>query len=424
MEQLNERWRTYVIALAELAKKLSLHYNIGSVIGPLDVQISEAIMNFQENAPNISQQVFQVCGRPTQDLPLHHPKVSAQNRIGKRAAMANQPRIRQPAPSSINYHKPIENLSLEGNFRTSFRNNHGDGNILHQEDPASIGKKSLKLIDEIKNFMLSTKSFWQNIPTAVCTSNVTVGNLTSGLSRKSPNCYQEHLGLQDMNVDFRSRIEVRQLTSRLELIQSRISSAIDGVEIDWGNSDQKQTLVAPNVDTNQHNVRPFVPVMIPTTTTTTTPEPTSEDDLGEDDEAIDSGSGNGEELDQNHRDQDSEFHTDLDDNSDDTSDHSTEVVEETDYPDTDAPNEETTSPSPSDVSSEQNTNIPDNSIDLMDQKPPITADMPNDLIIADQGAQRSSASHSVDLMLSNQYVILISLLAHVVIRLRLTYHFG
>jgi hypothetical protein len=62
LEPLAERWKSHMVALAELAKKLTVQYNIETIITPIDVQISEAIMNFQEDSTNISERVYAACG--------------------------------------------------------------------------------------------------------------------------------------------------------------------------------------------------------------------------------------------------------------------------------------------------------------------------------------------------------------------------
>lgn len=65
LEKLNENWRAYVVAMDELAFRLSNKYNFEAIISPLDVKISEAIMNFQENGDNITYQVGLICGQQT-----------------------------------------------------------------------------------------------------------------------------------------------------------------------------------------------------------------------------------------------------------------------------------------------------------------------------------------------------------------------
>ncbi|RWS01902.1 glypican-6-like protein, partial [Dinothrombium tinctorium] len=47
--QVNKEWSNYVDALLLLITRLETSFNIESVVDPIDIKISEAIMNFQEN---------------------------------------------------------------------------------------------------------------------------------------------------------------------------------------------------------------------------------------------------------------------------------------------------------------------------------------------------------------------------------------
>ncbi|KAG7282908.1 hypothetical protein CRUP_018408 [Coryphaenoides rupestris] len=47
-----------------VAQRLEGPFNIESVMEPIDVKISEAIMTMQENSAQVSYRVFQGCGQP------------------------------------------------------------------------------------------------------------------------------------------------------------------------------------------------------------------------------------------------------------------------------------------------------------------------------------------------------------------------
>ncbi len=51
-------------ALTQLADRLSGPFNVETVVLPLDISISDAIMNFQDNGFNVAQDVFKACGQP------------------------------------------------------------------------------------------------------------------------------------------------------------------------------------------------------------------------------------------------------------------------------------------------------------------------------------------------------------------------
>jgi glypican 6 len=62
--ELDKEWNNYIDALILLATRLETSFNIESVVDPIDIKISEAIMNFQENGVAVSQKLFEACGKP------------------------------------------------------------------------------------------------------------------------------------------------------------------------------------------------------------------------------------------------------------------------------------------------------------------------------------------------------------------------
>ena len=50
--------------MISLADRLTGTFNIESIITPLDIKISDAIMNFQDSGFKITQRVFDGCGTP------------------------------------------------------------------------------------------------------------------------------------------------------------------------------------------------------------------------------------------------------------------------------------------------------------------------------------------------------------------------
>lgn len=54
---IQREWDKFVGTLDKLAVRLQSPFNIEGVIGPLDIKISEAIMNFQERSSTVSGEV-------------------------------------------------------------------------------------------------------------------------------------------------------------------------------------------------------------------------------------------------------------------------------------------------------------------------------------------------------------------------------
>jgi len=57
-------WNEFATALEGILERLLGSYNVEAVVEPIHIKISEAIMNFQESGPELSQAVFATCGKP------------------------------------------------------------------------------------------------------------------------------------------------------------------------------------------------------------------------------------------------------------------------------------------------------------------------------------------------------------------------
>nr|CAH7765398.1 unnamed protein product [Callosobruchus chinensis] len=58
-------WDVFIDAVDKVGDRLLGPYNIEVVVEPLNIKISEAIMNFQESGADISQKIYSMCGKPT-----------------------------------------------------------------------------------------------------------------------------------------------------------------------------------------------------------------------------------------------------------------------------------------------------------------------------------------------------------------------
>uniref|UniRef100_A0A182NSP2 Glypican n=1 Tax=Anopheles dirus TaxID=7168 RepID=A0A182NSP2_9DIPT len=63
-DEVSTEWDTFVGKMERISERLLGPFNIVMVVQPIDIKISEAIMNFQENGKDISDRIFQGCGQP------------------------------------------------------------------------------------------------------------------------------------------------------------------------------------------------------------------------------------------------------------------------------------------------------------------------------------------------------------------------
>nr|XP_021499104.1 glypican-6 [Meriones unguiculatus] len=143
---LDTEWNLFIDAMLLVAERLEGPFNIESVMDPIDVKISEAIMNMQENSMQVSAKVFQGCGQP------------------------------KPAPALRSARSAPEN------FNTRFRPYNPE------ERPTTAAGTSLdRLVTDIKEKLKLSKKVWSALPYAICKDE----SVTAGTSNEEE-CWNGH----------------------------------------------------------------------------------------------------------------------------------------------------------------------------------------------------------------------------------------
>lgn len=171
-----------------IADRLLGSFNIEMVIEPIDIKISEAIMNFQENGADVSQRVFTGCGKPV---------------LGKRRRSVNNSELKtehhnylmrmkyfQPDDLDLQFEgsevlerNPVErtrrstnrelkfetlNFNSKNNAEETTANNNSNkknGKVAHAKPE---GPTLEKLIKDIKHIVKESRKFWSNLPYQIC----------------------------------------------------------------------------------------------------------------------------------------------------------------------------------------------------------------------------------------------------------------
>lgn len=116
----------------KIADRLLGPFNIEVLVSPINLKISEAIMNFQENSHDVSQRVFTGCGRPM---------------LGRRRRRDN---------------RELELESLNFEQETTEHHNPSTGGVLD------------KLVKEIRQRVRDLKQFWVYLPYRLCNDGLIV----------------------------------------------------------------------------------------------------------------------------------------------------------------------------------------------------------------------------------------------------------
>uniref|UniRef100_A0A224XLT2 Putative heparin sulfate cell surface proteoglycan n=1 Tax=Panstrongylus lignarius TaxID=156445 RepID=A0A224XLT2_9HEMI len=201
--QLDSHWNTFIDATDELIGRLLGPFNIEVVVEPINIKISEAIMNFQENAQQVSQRVFSECGKVE---------------LGKR---------RRRNTGEI----PFETLHFNNN-------NHNKNNRRQGNQPDGLEK----VIRETRSRLKDSKHFWQKLPYHMCGTSVAEqqDSCWNGEKRDKyePAVVGDGMSNQQNNpevvVDInRPNSLVNEQIYALKTITSKLKSAYKGMDVEW-----------------------------------------------------------------------------------------------------------------------------------------------------------------------------------------------
>ncbi|XP_031416258.1 glypican-6-like isoform X2 [Clupea harengus] len=143
---LDPEWNQFIDAMLLVTERLEGPFNIESVMEPIDVKISEAIMNMQDNTVEITHRVFQGCGQP---------KPSGMGRSARGISDVFNARFRPYSP---------------------------------EEHPTTAAGTSLdRLVVDVKERLRNSRKFWSSLPDGICHED----NRTSSNS-SSEDCWNGH----------------------------------------------------------------------------------------------------------------------------------------------------------------------------------------------------------------------------------------
>ncbi|KAJ7319892.1 hypothetical protein JRQ81_019403 [Phrynocephalus forsythii] len=198
-----------------VADRLEGPFNIELVMDPIDVKISEAIMNMQENSAHVTAKVFQGCGQP------------------------------KPAPGLRS------SRSIPDNFNARFRPYHPE------ERPTTAAGTSLDRLRtiwrtmqhgviDIKEKLKLSKKFWSTLPYSICKEE----RVTAGLSNEE-DCWNGHtkakylpeimsdgltnqINNPEVDVDItRPDTYIRQQIMALRVMTNKLKNAYNGNDVNF-----------------------------------------------------------------------------------------------------------------------------------------------------------------------------------------------
>ncbi|CAH0557503.1 unnamed protein product [Brassicogethes aeneus] len=141
VSEFNKKWDTLIISIEKVADRLLGPYNVEIVVEPINIKISEAIMNFQETGVEVSKKIYGFCGQPSL------------NRVQRKAEVNNRPETNPNV--ELNY-EPLKPHKKK-------QKSHSNNNDLADNSPSLD-----KIVKEIKMKIHETQKFWLNLPFQYC----------------------------------------------------------------------------------------------------------------------------------------------------------------------------------------------------------------------------------------------------------------
>ncbi|XP_001607767.2 glypican-4 [Nasonia vitripennis] len=238
---LDADWNHFVEAVDKVADRLLGPFNIEMLVRPINLKISEAIMNFQESSSDVSQRVFTGCGRPV---------------LGRRRRRAAPRRNHKEIDDgkSLSFEEPHEERRSrirdqdQDRFVDEGHDDHDSEHDMGEDEDGSSSVSLDKLVKEIKQRIRDSRQFWLYLPYNLCNDGLVVppSNTNDCWNGTHVDKYIYPLSsngeFQSMNPEVRAsgpRINiVREQVFALTSITNRLRLAFNGHDVDWFDTEE------------------------------------------------------------------------------------------------------------------------------------------------------------------------------------------
>uniref|UniRef100_A0A1B0CKK2 Uncharacterized protein n=1 Tax=Lutzomyia longipalpis TaxID=7200 RepID=A0A1B0CKK2_LUTLO len=250
--EMDHEWDNFLTSMEKLSDRLLGPFNVVMVVEPINIKISEAIMNFQETNKDISNQVFQGCGRPM--LGRRRRDADPEGFTFDDDETTRQSRSAEPAGSQeLGKFEPLrfsngDNYSENGRRKNKNKNRNKARKGDNYDDDYSKEPVLDKLIKDIKQKVKDTKNFWSNLPYQICNNE----DMAAAPSIEDY-CWNGHavdryvhpvITDNKLNPEFSSSAPAKRSTildAQLYSLRTSISqlkNAYNGLDVEW--SDQEE----------------------------------------------------------------------------------------------------------------------------------------------------------------------------------------
>ncbi|XP_050514744.1 glypican-6 isoform X1 [Diabrotica virgifera virgifera] len=201
--EVSSYWDNLIDAIDKVGDRLLGPYNIEIVVEPLNIKISEAIMNFQESGTEVSKRIYSLCGKPNFSRPKRQ---------------ADYPDASQEGPTT---EIKIEPMKIPGRKK-------------HKKTMAPVENTSSpleKIITDIKQKIKETKQFWQNLPYQYC-NNLSILNSINSTSSQCWNGTYINNTITQSKINLGDHPILNEQTYALQGLTEKLRKAHQGQEVE------------------------------------------------------------------------------------------------------------------------------------------------------------------------------------------------
>ncbi|XP_022670192.1 glypican-4-like isoform X3 [Varroa destructor] len=260
--KMNALWSKFIDTMINLASRMEKQFNIEEVVEPIDLKISEAIMNFQESHEEAIKKIYKQCGNPQFRSNSGGDTMSAVSRSSSlTAGLTRHERMRR-SPSGSNWSSSDRSRAYSSNreFSHSRANSMamyggalGSPNGAHSRGSGGNRKRSdnnglEKHIEAIKKQLQNMRPFFSQLPQRICNA----ANKDHAQSSPDAECWNGSEKTRNINStsglsengnggrlrSSRPSKAQKSLVSRqmdlLKVIIKKLQLAYDGKTVEWG----------------------------------------------------------------------------------------------------------------------------------------------------------------------------------------------
>ncbi|XP_055550580.1 glypican-6 [Wyeomyia smithii] len=286
--ELDAEWDSFVATMERVSDRLLGPFNIVMVVEPINIKISEAIMNFQETGQDISNRVFQGCGKPAlgrrrrasgvtpvvasgsvirnkrnmERLTTAHDdsdsfifdeeNVFNDRHIVKRSTQDSSSRELKYEPVQFstgeiqftNNNSPPSHHQIQNENANTNRSNRRKNNRKQTDEGDNNREPIDRLVKDIRQRVKDSKRFWSNLPYMLCNNEDVAAPPSSDSSCWNGHTIDRYLHAVasevDKNPEFPNRPSsnrqiaiVQQQLYTLRTAISQLRNAYNGHDVEW-----------------------------------------------------------------------------------------------------------------------------------------------------------------------------------------------